>query len=57
MVNAEWHYITHEKFGEELYDWSADPDQALNLADGHPAAEQLRAYLERQTGQSISVEE
>jgi arylsulfatase A-like enzyme len=56
VVNPEWHYITHEKLGEELYDWFADPEQAFNLAAGQPATEQLRAYLERQTGHSIGLE-
>jgi arylsulfatase A-like enzyme len=53
VLSSEWHYIAHEKFGEELYDWLADPQETLNLADGtgtQPVAEQFRAYLQKLTG-------
>jgi arylsulfatase A-like enzyme len=48
VLSPEWHYITHESFGEELYDWFADPQETVNLAgraDMEPVAEQLRIYL------------
>jgi arylsulfatase A-like enzyme len=32
LVSPKWHYIVHEKFGEELYDWANDPAQENNLA-------------------------
>jgi hypothetical protein len=31
-VDEEWHYIHHEKFGAELYDWRVDPQELDNLA-------------------------
>jgi arylsulfatase A-like enzyme len=48
VVSPEWHYITHENLGEELYNWLADPQETINLAsrtDMEPVAEQLRIYL------------
>jgi len=32
MVDEEWHYIHHEKFGAELYDWRVDPQELDSLA-------------------------
>ena len=32
LVGPEWHYIVHEKFGEELYHWKQDPGEQQNLA-------------------------
>ena len=32
LVSPKWHYIVHEKFGEELYDWAKDPGELNNLA-------------------------
>jgi arylsulfatase A-like enzyme len=49
-LSSEWHYITHEKFGEELYDWPVDPQETLNLADRpdmQPVTGQFKMYLER----------
>ncbi len=34
LVTADWHYILHEKFGPQLYKWSADPDETKDLAPG-----------------------
>jgi arylsulfatase A-like enzyme len=48
VLSPEWHYITHEEFGEELYDWPADPQETSNLAkraDMQPVTQQLRTYL------------
>ena len=33
VQGAEWHYIVHTAYGEELYHWSADPGETLDLAD------------------------
>ena len=47
--SPQWHYITHDKFGAELYDWSVDPQETLNLAgmpDIQPVAEHFKTYLE-----------
>jgi arylsulfatase A-like enzyme len=49
-LSSEWHYITHEKFGEELYAWPVDRQETLNLADRpdtQPVTEQFKTYLER----------
>jgi arylsulfatase A-like enzyme len=32
MVTGKWHYIFHEKFGAELYDWQSDESETHNLA-------------------------
>jgi arylsulfatase A-like enzyme len=49
-LDSEWHYITHETFGEELYDWPVDRQERLNLAgrsETQPITEQFETYLER----------
>lgn len=41
LVSPDWHYIEHEKFGQELFHWRDDPKQSNNLAaspDGKPVA-------------------
>jgi arylsulfatase A-like enzyme len=46
---SHWHYITHDRFGEELYDWPVDPQETLNLADRpgmQAVTEQSKTYLE-----------
>jgi arylsulfatase A-like enzyme len=48
-LSSKWHYITHEKFGEELYDWPTDLQETLNLADRpdmQTVTEQFKTYLE-----------
>jgi arylsulfatase A-like enzyme len=55
VINEKWHYIGHEVFGDELYDWSADPQQTLNLADTQPVTEQLKTYLQRQKDQATQA--
>jgi arylsulfatase A-like enzyme len=32
VVTSDWHYIIHEKFGVQLYDWKHDPEELRNLA-------------------------
>lgn len=33
LASPEWHYITHEKLGEELYHWKEDPQELENVAN------------------------
>jgi arylsulfatase A-like enzyme len=49
VMSPRWHYITHEKFGEELYDWQVDPKELTNLAESsefRSVADRFRTYLE-----------
>jgi hypothetical protein len=48
VQGAEWHYIVHTAYGEELYHWSADPGETLDLADQvevRSLVERFAAYL------------
>ena len=40
LMTPQYHYMVHEKFGAELYDWVKDPAEAVNLAKT-PAGEAL----------------
>jgi len=31
LVTPQYHYIFHEKFGAELFDWIRDPDEKTSL--------------------------
>ncbi len=55
LVSPKWHYIVHEKFGEELYAWVNDPGELNNLADtpeGQRITSDFAAYLEGLLGQA-----
>jgi hypothetical protein len=48
IINAEWQYIRHDIYGEELYDLTNDPLEKDNLvAESHTQSilESLRTYL------------
>ena len=48
VLDPQWQYIVHEKFGEELYEWSQDPQETVNRVDdpvAQPALDRLRAIL------------
>jgi hypothetical protein len=32
LVTPEWHLISHENLGDQLYDWKHDPEERTNLA-------------------------
>ncbi len=32
LLDSHWHYIVHEKYGAELYEWKQDPVETKNLA-------------------------
>ena len=44
LLGPEWHYIEHKKLGPELYDWSNDPDESLNLAKESENENVLRRF-------------
>jgi arylsulfatase A-like enzyme len=49
VISPQWHYITHDEYGEELYDWLEDPTESINLAqnqDAQPVMARFRADLE-----------
>jgi arylsulfatase A-like enzyme len=48
LVSSQWHYIAHEKLGEELYDWQKDPQELNNHAEtpeGQAAASDFNRRL------------
>jgi arylsulfatase A-like enzyme len=48
IITSDWQYITHEKFGEELYNLTSDPEENNNLvSDGsfQDILEQLKRSL------------
>jgi arylsulfatase A-like enzyme len=58
VLSPEWHYITHETFGEELYDQLADPQETVNLADTagvQLVTDELRSYLEQRTASGTGL--
>ena len=54
VVEPEMQYITHENFGEELYNWRTDPQETNNLIND-PAAQTVvdvfRLYLNNLIGE------
>ena len=54
VVGNEEQYITHEKFGEELYNWRKDPQETNNLISdpaSQTVVEAFRDYLENLIGE------
>ena len=52
LVTPQWHFIVHEKLGEQLYDWVRDPGETRNLIntpEGKAAATALRSELPKQS--------
>jgi arylsulfatase A-like enzyme len=52
LITPQWHFIVHEKLGEQLYDWVRDPGETHNLIstpEGKAAAPALRIDLEKQS--------
>jgi arylsulfatase A-like enzyme len=48
VIDDRWHYIVHDKFGEQLYDWVNDPQELNNMVatpDGRPVADRFVALL------------
>jgi len=49
LVTSRWHLIIHQKSGEQLYDWTADPGESedlINTPDGRAATPRLKAQLQ-----------
>ncbi len=58
VVGAEMQYITHETFGEELYNWRQDPQETNNLVHDPAAKDALngfRLYLKTMLGQLFQL--
>jgi len=58
VVGAEMQYITHETFGEELYNWRQDPQETNNLIHDPAAKDALngfRLYLKTLLGQLFQL--
>ena len=52
LVTSRWHLIIHQKSGQQLYDWTADPGESqdlINTADGRATALKLKAQLQAAT--------
>jgi choline-sulfatase len=47
IVRERWHYILHEHTGEELYDWSSDPEETKDLSHT-PEAQEVLAEFRKQ---------
>ncbi|NTV37591.1 MAG: sulfatase [Anaerolineales bacterium] len=58
VVGVEMQYITHEKFGEELYNWRTDPKETTNLVDepsSRTALNGFRLYLKTLFGEIFQI--
>jgi arylsulfatase A-like enzyme len=52
VVTPQWHLITHEKRGDQLYDWVHDPGELNNLIntpEGRSAAAKLAVEMDSRT--------
>jgi choline-sulfatase len=52
MVTPQWHLITHEKMGNQLYDWVHDPGELNNLIntpEGRSASAKLAVEVDSRT--------
>ena len=50
LLSSRWHYIVHDKFGPELYDWVQDPKELNNLVgtqEGKTVVGEFSALLHR----------
>jgi arylsulfatase A-like enzyme len=58
VVTSRWHWIVHEKLGNQLYEWTADPEELnnkANTAEGEAVISRLRSEL--QSNQSEAIKE
>jgi arylsulfatase A-like enzyme len=53
LVTPQYHYMAHQQFGTELYDWVRDPDEAVNLAKT-PAGEAVALDLAARVQSSLA---
>jgi hypothetical protein len=52
LITPRWHFIVHEKLGEQIYDWVHDPGETqdlINTQQGHAAATSLTVEMEKQS--------
>ena len=53
LFTHNWHYIRHEKLGDELYDWRNDPTEEHDVSktpEGQKVVRELAAELSRRLG-------
>jgi arylsulfatase A-like enzyme len=46
VISGEWQLISHEKYGDQIYDWKSDPAEAkdlINTAQGQAARARMKA--------------
>lgn len=58
MVSDKWHYIYHDKFGAQLYDWQNDKPELNNLAktpDDQPIVEELATRVKDLTAKPREI--
>lgn len=56
VVDTEMHYIVHEKFGDELYNWRVDPEETKDLIEDPSVVTVLdvfKLYLKELIGEPI----
>ena len=44
VVSSRWQLISHEKYGDQIYDWNKDPGEARDLINS-PEGAQARSWL------------
>jgi arylsulfatase A-like enzyme len=52
LITPQWHFIVHEKLGDQLYDWNRDPGETQNLINtrqGQEAEATLNQELQKQS--------
>ena len=50
LVSSRWQLITHEKYGDQIYDWKTDPSEARDLINT-PEGGQVRSWLRGAEGE------
>jgi hypothetical protein len=58
MVSDKWHYIYHDKFGAQLYDWMLDKPELNNLSkapDDAPVVQELATRVKDLTAKPRDV--
>jgi hypothetical protein len=46
VISGEWQLISHEKYGDQIYDWKSDPAEVkdlINTAQGQAARARMKA--------------
>ncbi len=47
LLDSHWHYIVHEKYGAELYEWNTDPRENSNFANTPAGVELVSRFANR----------